>query len=109
MHKDKLRKELEHFVNFSYSLDKEQQIEALEHIIKKNDDFKEEATLDYSQFVLIMDGAKSMFTKLTLPMFISKREIEANKVPHIAVIEALIAHLNGIGYLKKNVKIDYKR
>ena len=67
----------------------------LEHVVNKGDLFE------------IVNQAKSNFTSQKNSVMISKRQVEAIDLPHLAMIESFISYLNKMNLLKKLVKFDY--
>lgn len=82
------------YVHLRAIFDKHFAMEKTEHLLTMND------------FYLIVSNAKSNFVQLTLPAKISNRDVYASDAPHIAMIDAVISHLNRFDVLKRLVKID---
>lgn len=104
---ESIEAELRQYIEDAQNLSRQDKYIHLKAIFDKH--FAMEKTnhlLTMSDFQLIISNAKSNFVQLTLPAKISNRDVYANDVPHIAMIEAVISHLNRYDVLKRLVKID---
>ena len=74
---------------------KHMELEKLDHVINHYDYFN------------ILSEAKKFYTKMRLPICISKKELVPNETTHVATIETFIRYLNRNNLLKKFVKFDF--
>jgi hypothetical protein len=65
------------------------------------------AKLEYKDLFMVIDLAKQNMMNLSLPLFVSSKEVSHGEIPSLAVLEAVLTHLNSIGLLKEQVKLDY--
>lgn len=99
--------ELKQYINDAQNLSRDDKYVHLKAIFDKH--FAMEKTqhlLTMSDFNLIISNAKSNYVQLALPAKISNRDVYASDAPHIAMIDAVISHLNRHDVLKRLVKID---
>lgn len=70
-------------------------LDELSFLVTKNDLFH------------IMSSAKSEYTKLSLPLFISGRAVDSSELSSVAMIEALVSFLNKNHLLNRRPVVDY--
>jgi len=67
----------------------------LEHVVNNYDLFS------------IISGAKTAYSRLNLPIKITKKQVDSSDVPSVAMVESVISYMNKNNLLKKLVKFDY--
>jgi hypothetical protein len=55
----------------------------------------------------VVSNAKDNMSKLSLPLYISNKEVNQGSVVSVAIIESVLMLLNSKNLLTKQVKIDY--
>lgn len=105
---DIIEQELRQFIEDSPNLTRQDKFTVLMAIFQKHIAMEKTShLLTMSDFQHIISTAKNNFvTDLTLPATISNREVYPSEAPHIAMINAVISHLNKADVLKRMVKID---
>ena len=63
--------------------------------------------LDYKNLFDIVDLAKGKMMGLSLPVYISEKEVQHGQVPSLAILEATLMFLNAKGLLAQQIEIDY--
>lgn len=103
-----IEQELRQYIEDSANLSRQDRYTYLKAIFDKHYAMeKTEHLLTMNDFQSIISYAKGQFNQIALPATISKRDVYPSEVPHIMMIEAVIAYLNKSKILKKLVKIDY--
>lgn len=103
-----IEQELKQYIEDSANLSRQDRYVHLKAIFDKH--FAMEKTdhlLTMGDFREIISYAKGQFIQISLPATISNKEVYPTEVPHIMMIEAVIAHLNRYKILKRLVKIDF--
>lgn len=104
---DIIEQEIRQFIEDSPNLTRQDKYTVLMAIFQKHLAMEKTShLLTMSDFQHIISNAKQNFVQLTLPATISNREVYASEAPHIAMIDAVISHLNRHDVLKRFVKID---
>lgn len=79
----------------------------LRALFEKHFEFQQlDHLINYNDFHDIISNAKTNYNNVKLE--ITGRQLYPSEIPQVAIIEAVVMHLNGKGILRKLVKIDYK-
>lgn len=76
-------------------MNKHLEINKLEHVVNSADLFE------------IVSRAKNNYTRQSVPVRITRKQVESSELTHIAIIESFISYLNKMNLIKRLVKFDY--
>jgi len=103
-----IEQELRQYLEDSDNLSRQDRYTYLKAIFDKHFAMeKMEHQLTMGDFYEIISVAKSNFVNIVVPAKISKRDVYASDVPHVAMIESIIMYLNKNKLLRRLVRIDY--
>lgn len=105
---EEIERDLREYLTKEPNLRREDRLAYLTAIFHKRLELKK---LDYvinnSDYFNILSNAKNFYIRMTLPIRITRKELQANDATHIAILESFISYLNKNQLLKKLVKFDY--
>lgn len=106
---NEIEREILEYLNQEPNLRRQDRVKFLMAIINKHLEFsKLEHAINYYDLQNIISVAKNGWTRETLPMFVSGKQIESSEVGNAMVVEATLGYLNRHTLLKKLVKFDRK-
>lgn len=104
---DQLDRELREYLEKEPNLARNERLLFLRSIFSKHLDFnKLEHVITNNDFFNLVNDSKVEYTKLTLPMKISKRQVDSSDTPHVAMVNAVLSYLNKNGLLRRLVRFD---
>lgn len=104
---DQLDRELKEYLEKEPNLRRDERVTYLRSIVNKHLELnKLEHVINSYDLTNIICFSKVEYTKLRLPMKITRRQVDNSDLPHVAMIEAVISYLNKNHLLKKLVKFD---
>ena len=62
--------------------------------------------IDYKDIDVIISNAKTLYSRTSLPMFISGKKIPQDEVGNILLMESFLSFLNNKGLLNSEVKFN---
>lgn len=102
-----LDRELREYLEKEPNLRREDRLIFLKSIFHKHLEFtKLDHVVNNRDLFDIISTAKSEYSKLNLPLHISKKRVEATDLAHVAMITSIVGYLNRMSLLKKTVKFD---
>lgn len=105
---EQLDRELREYLEKEPNLKKEDRLNFLRGIVNKHLEFNNmDHMLNSNDIYDIVSNAKMIYTKFSLPLRISRKQVDPCDAPHVAMIESIVGYLNKTSLLKKLVKIDY--
>ena len=103
-----LDRELREYLEKEPNLRREDRLVYLKTIFNKQSDISNlEHLITNKDYFDLVAGAKSQFTNLAVPLYITNKQVESGEVRLVAIMESLLVHLNKSGLLKRLVKFDY--
>lgn len=110
MSESQLESELREYLSKEPNLGRNDRFPYLMAIFQKHMEFRRlDHLLNYKDYFNILSEAKSFYTKMTLPISLTTKELEPNESLHIAIIETFIRYLNRNDLLKKQIVLDYTK
>lgn len=105
---DQLDRELREYLEMESNLRRGDRLALLKGIFSRHLEFNEYEHLVTSKDLFnILSDAKNIFTKIRLPVSVSRKQIEAQEAPNVAIIEAFVLYLNKMSLVKRLIKFDY--
>jgi hypothetical protein len=105
-----LEKELREYLEKEPNLTRQDRYSYLMAIFQKHMEFKKlDHVVNYKDYFNLLSLAKNFYTKMKLPVSITRKELEPNDAVHVAMIETFIGYLNKNNLLKRNIIIDYTK
>jgi hypothetical protein len=104
---DQLDRELRDYLEKEPNLARNERLLFLRGIFSKHLDFnKLEHVITSNDFTNLINDSKVEYTKLTLPMRISKRQVDSSDTPHVAMVNSILSYLNKNSLLRRLVRFD---
>lgn len=63
--------------------------------------------VNHMDFFNILSEAKRGYSRVKLPIALTRKQLEPNETPHVVLIESFVSYLLKMNLLKKIVKFDY--
>lgn len=102
-----IEQELREYLEKEPNLNRADRLAFLQTIFNKHLEVtKLEHVVTYRDFFNIVSEAKRGYTKVQLPITLSRKEVAPNDTAHVVMIESFISYLSKMNLLKKVVKFD---
>lgn len=103
-----LDRELREYLEKEPNLRREDRLNYLKTLMNKHFEFnKLEHLVNSGDLYEILSGAKEKYTRMKMPVRITKRQLEQGEATQLSVIDSFISYLNRMNLLKKLVKFDF--
>lgn len=105
---EEIEKELREYIEKEPNMRRQDRVAYLIAIFNKHLEIRNlEHVVNYRDYFNILSRAKTLYTKISLPVRLSRKELEPNDSVHITTMESFVMYLNEKNLLKKLVKFDY--
>lgn len=105
--KEQVERDISDYLDKELNLTENDKRRYLRALFEKHFEFEKlDHLINYHDFHLIISNAKTNYNNIKLE--ISGRELYPSEIPQVAIIEAVVMHLNEKGVLRKLAKIDYR-
>lgn len=105
-----IEQELRDYLEKEPNLRRSDRLPYLMTIIKKHFELdKVDHMMNYDDFSQMLSHAKSSFAQTTLPMYVTRKQVEGVEINYVLMLEAFTSYLSRNKLLKRLVKIDYRR